>query len=81
MSKTIGHFANDIKTELLLTGEWRLVGVKCNYENIEDDSLLGLVFKNKRTEQEKVLFFVGNMSNYTIKTLAPEENTVKIIEI
>lgn len=76
-----GHFANEIKTELLSTGEWRLVGVKCDYDNLDDDSLLGLVFKNKRTEQEKIIFFVGNMSNYTIRTLSPEENTVKVINI
>lgn len=70
-----GHFANAIKQELL--GGFVLECVKCNYEDFNDKSIVGLVFMNSRTHEEKTLYFHDiDQVNYTIQ----KTNHIKVIQ-
>lgn len=69
-----GHFANAIKEELL--NGYVLECVKCNYENFNDNSIIGLVFMHPRTNEEKTLYFYDtDKVNYHIA----KTNHIKVI--
>jgi hypothetical protein len=74
MKITQGHFANAIKEELL--GGFTLECVECNYNSFEDKSIIGLVFMNNRTHEEKTLYFYDTEKvNYHIA----KTNNIKVI--
>jgi len=70
-----GHFANTIKQQLL--GGFILECVKCNYQDFNDQSIVGLVFMHPKTLEEKTLYFYDtDKVNYHIA----KTNHIEIIK-